>query len=255
MTVDEICNSFREIVGWPYESPGTNDKNGIDCSGAFVRAYNQYGLKIYHGSNRIERVYCHDCFDIGSVEQLKPGMPVFKYRNPDNSKYDLPDEYKKGSKYYNGDLRDYYHIGLVVSVNPFQIIHATTPKAKIDTALGNWKRTGYLNAVAYESEVEPMETLYQAKVATDGGNLRLRAEPSVASAMLAKMPNGATVDVLEECGNWAKVVYNNIAGYAFGKYLTKVVNNGEWGVFVPCESEEQAREIASLMGNVKVLRA
>ena len=81
LTAAFLIRKFNEIIGWPYASPGTNDENGIDCSGAFVRAYRAAGKNIYHGSNRIERVYCQDCFDLhGSDSGLKEGMAIFKYR-------------------------------------------------------------------------------------------------------------------------------------------------------------------------------
>ena len=53
LTAAFLIRKFNEIIGWPYVSPGTNDENGIDCSGAFVRAYRAAGKNIYHGSNRI----------------------------------------------------------------------------------------------------------------------------------------------------------------------------------------------------------
>ncbi len=80
MTVDYMKKRFAEIVGWPYVSPGTNDRNGIDCSGAFVRAYKMAGKSIYHGSNRIERVF-HPKFPLEYIqrpEKLTENLEAFR---------------------------------------------------------------------------------------------------------------------------------------------------------------------------------
>ena len=60
ISVPKLIQVFRSMLGWPYVTPGTSNAKGIDCSGAFVYAYRQFGERIYHGSNRIARVYCRD---------------------------------------------------------------------------------------------------------------------------------------------------------------------------------------------------
>ena len=71
--VNKLVEVFYTMLGWPYASPGTNGSAGIDCSGAFVYAYKQFGERIYHGSNRIVRVYCHDVRRVTSASQLRVG--------------------------------------------------------------------------------------------------------------------------------------------------------------------------------------
>ena len=58
MELDRMIADFEDMVGWPYASPGTGDERGIDCSGAFVRAYRLQGKSLYHGSNRMAREAC-----------------------------------------------------------------------------------------------------------------------------------------------------------------------------------------------------
>lgn len=216
ISVSEIVQSFWQIVGWPYKSPGTNNENGIDCSGAFVRAYEQYGYSIYHGTNRIIRVYCHDVFSIQNEGQLKPGMPVFK------SKTDLSDlkaEYKPGGRYYDPSLPyDYYHIGLVVSVNPLKIIHATTPSARVDMALGNFTYAGYLNAVDYAET--PVQTGDAKVIAPSGSTVNLRNSPSKSATVLYRVPIGSEVTVLsqEADGLWSRIQYT-ITGFMMSEFL------------------------------------
>ena len=46
--------------------------------GASVYAYKQFGERIYHGSNRIVRVYCHDVRRVTSASQLRVDMAIFE---------------------------------------------------------------------------------------------------------------------------------------------------------------------------------
>lgn len=233
LTVSFLIERFREIIGWPYASPGSNDKIGIDCSGAFVRAYRMAGLSIYHGSNRIERTYCHDCFDLnGKTSKLEPGMAVFKYREPGETYYALSDSYQSGGEHYDGDLRDYYHIGFVESVNPLKIIHATTPNAKRDTSIGKWRRAGYLDAVTdYGATTNEQPStneggsemaLYDAKVIGEGW-LNLRSAPRKGGTDIGDIPSGSVIQVLEETNaEWAKVFYEGQSGYVAREFLLRI---------------------------------
>lgn len=223
MTVAQIVSAFREIIGWPYASPGNNNQNGIDCSGAFVYAYRKYNLSIYHGSNRIIRVYCHDVQKISSVSQLTAGMAIFKSRT---NLSQLGADYKPGGKYYNSALPyDYYHIGLVASVNPLQIINATTPQARVDTVLSKWSDVGYLNAVSYDSAAPeptdpatPVETA--VTVAPSGNTVNLRKKPSKSGVVLVRVPLGQTVTVLDASdATWWKVKYKTTTGYMMQEFL------------------------------------
>ncbi len=204
LNVDKLVQSFREIVGWPYVTPGTNDKNGIDCSGAFVRAYKQQNASIYHGSNRIVRVHCDDSFKITSVDQLEPGMAVFKWRNDGGE----PSDYKPGGRYYDPNLTgNFYHIGLVVSINPFQIIHAGVPNASIDTSVSGksgtppWSWAGHLSAVEYSGSITPPITPPKdgeiwGTVTTVSGGLNMREQPSSNGAYMLSIPKGSRILLL-----------------------------------------------------------
>ena len=113
LDVKKLCASAEECLGWPYVSPGTNDSRGIDCSGLFVKCFRDQGTSIYHGSNTIYRKYCSEKGKLTSASQLRPGMAVFKWNA------NTPEKFNDG-------LGDFQHIGLVVSVNPLRIIHAST---------------------------------------------------------------------------------------------------------------------------------
>lgn len=291
MTVEYICARFDEIVGWPYASPGSNDERGIDCSGAFVRAYRMAGKSIYHGSNRIERVYCRDCFDLnGSTAGLARGMAAFKFRNPGETGYDdspLSKDYLPGGKYYNGDVRNYTHIGLVTGVNPLAITNATSPAARVDTKLGSgvtaWRRAGYLTAVIYGNsggeagdettggETEMSET---AKVvATSGSTVNLRESPSKSAKLVARVPLGSLVLVKSVSGEWANVYWDTgnkpYTGYMMTEFLEIQPQDEEdagggtdaggggtgasaYEVCIPCDTLEEAETLVRLLGRASV---
>lgn len=57
-------------------------------------------------------------------------------------------------------------------------------------------------------------------VTTDGGELNLRGAASTSSAVLTRIPNGSSVQVIESDGSWASVIYNGLSGYCSMQYLT-----------------------------------
>lgn len=59
-------------------------------------------------------------------------------------------------------------------------------------------------------------------VDTGGGELNLRGYATTSSAILAQIPNGTEVEVIESDGSWASVIYNGISGYCSMQYLSKV---------------------------------
>ena len=135
INIEKLISDFEDCLGWPYRTPGTNDERGIDCSGMFVRAFRLQGQRIYHGSNTIWRKHLREKGPIDSVRDLCPGMAVFKWK---------PDTPAK----FADDEGDFCHIGLVTSVTPLRIVHASTEgmKVKADQKIGKWKYWGVLAA-------------------------------------------------------------------------------------------------------------
>ncbi len=162
LNVQTLISSAMACLGWPYASPGSNDRSGIDCSGLFVRIFRDQGATIYHGSNTIYREYCGEKGSISSVAQLVPGMAVFKWKPETPSKF-------------HDDLGDFCHIGLVVSTSPLQIIHASSDAGcvTIDDSLGKWRYWGKLKNVDYggttmnQNHVYPDEPELMAQVAAE----------------------------------------------------------------------------------------
>lgn len=220
IAAEALARAFEEIIGWPYVSPGSNDANGIDCSGAFVRAYRKHGLSLYHGSNTIFRKHCTETGPIqGDGACLRVGMAVFKQRMDGGE----PDKYK-------GDGRgNMYHIGLVTGVHPLRIVHATPPVAKVDTALGPWAWYGRLAQVEYEDAVETGEEGHAMEqwarvISPDGNPVKLRPTPSTGKPYTAKVAPGIRVLVgrqgLSGGGSlWAEVVVEGREGYMQAQFL------------------------------------
>lgn len=209
LNVQKLIASAEACLGWPYVSPGSNNSQGIDCSGLFVKAFRDQGASIYHGSNTIYRKYCSEKGELTSIDQLIPGMAVFKW-NPNTP-----------SKFHDG-LGDFQHIGLVTSTNPLRIVHASSAAGCVttDTKLGKWAYWGWLKDVAKEGEEAPVNPTKTAIVKADSGstvNLRIRANTS--AALVERVPIGSTVEVLGTGSKWSKVKYGTKAGYMMTKFL------------------------------------
>ena len=58
------------------------------------------------------------------------------------------------------------------------------------------------------------------RVATGGGTLRLRSEPDAKASILARIPNGASLVLLDRGEEWCHVQYQNRIGYVMTRYLS-----------------------------------
>lgn len=59
-----------------------------------------------------------------------------------------------------------------------------------------------------------------AVVSTEGGRLNIRSRPSTSSAVIAQIPNGERLTVINSVGNWYLIEYNGIIGFVSGDYIT-----------------------------------
>lgn len=221
LDLNKMIDSAHECIGWPYESPGTNDKNGIDCSGMFVKMYRDQGAKIYHGSNTIFREYCSETGKITSAKDLQVGMAVFKCKPWT--------EADKGNKWYGTEPGNLSHIGFVTSVNPLEITHCTSPVAKTDSTIGKWAYWGKLKDVDYGGSPSPepgpdpeptpvTKTMYV--YAENGKPVNMRRKASKQAALVERVPVGASVIWQKDDGNgWAYVKYHGFVGWMMDCYL------------------------------------
>lgn len=206
-----------------YESGGNGSGGKCDCIGLIIGALGLAGFLWpgTHGSNWAARNAMSTFERIADAGKMFLGEIVYKAREPGESGYALPSRYEN-----SGDLRDYYHVGVVTGVDPLEITHCTSVEGGIkrDNALGNWRWGGKLKYVDYNEQEEPdMETPYQAIVTADNGKtVNLRAKPDIKSTIIARVTVGATVTVLDEMGEWDKVSHSGKTGYMMDKYLWPV---------------------------------
>lgn len=226
--VNDLLLAFQRMRDehWAYVA-GSASKGKVDCSGAFVWAYRQHGQKIYHGSNRIART---EVAGLLPVSQAQPGMAAFKLRAPDNSKYDLPSGYKPGGKYHNGDLSDYYHIGLV-GENGKVLNAQSTTTGFVESPIKSWDCVGYLNKVDYGGEAEVEENtnvLYVGIVSAQSGKtVNLRESATKSSTIVERVNIGTEVNVLEDLGEWLKVETADHQGYMMARYVVQQAEDAD----------------------------
>lgn len=216
--VNGLISLFRRMLDehWAYIW-GAARKGCVDCSGAFVYAYRQYNKSITHGSNAIARRYVVELLPISKAQ---PGMAAFKIRKPGDKYYALPAAYQKGGSGYNGDLSDYYHIGLVDDKG---VLNAQSEKNGFTrTALSRWACVGYLKAVDYERD-DPMETY----IVTADNGLPVRVRDNPGGATITRLKCGTRVEAGEvDSAGWREIRYDGQTGYMMAKFLVKEEETG-----------------------------
>lgn len=232
ITVEKFLQCVQENAArvTHYEKGGDGSGGGCDCIGLIIGALRLAGEKWTgtHGSNwaarnAIQGPWPHK---ITGENVLQPGDIVFKVREKNDSGYDLPDSYKD-----SGDSRDFYHVGVVMSVNPFTIMHCTSVEGGIkeDHSLGNWSHYAKLKGVTYPGQEGKDEVLYYARVyAANGQPVRIRPQPNTDRDEICKVPVNMVVAVLDDSINgWDKVEYTGIIGYMMSEFLVPLGSTGE----------------------------
>jgi len=231
-----FAQMYREH--WAYKW-GSAKRGEVDCSGAFVWAYKQFGASIYHGSNSIARLYVSGLFRPSGTypkgdgwERVKPGYAAFKWKAKDTAKY--PD-----------GRGDFYHIGLVAEDGAHVYEARGTKTGFTRSAVSAWQWFAPLADVAYGNPIPPpadagsppfpaswegqnvsegggtMEP-YNAVVTTSSGSLNMRSGPGLSYPVTFKLPKGTPVTVLIEYNTgWAFVDEDGTQGYVSLKYLTR----------------------------------
>ena len=242
MTYAEVVNKFLAMVAKikslnpKYRQPGDGSDGTCDCIGLVIGAIRRMGLKWtgIHGSNWAARKEFTELKHITSASQLQLGDVVLKAVEQGASGWDLPSRYRSGGKYYNGDTRDYYHAGVVTSVNPFNITHMSS-KMTVDTKLGKWNYGGKLRILvnAASGGVEPTPSpdtpttgSRAVVVAPTGSTVNFRKTPSLKGVLIARIPLGTTVEVVAPGEEWASIKYGNKTGYMMAKVLD-IIGDGK----------------------------
>ena len=222
-------------MGLKYRQPGDGSDGTCDCIGLIIGALRRSGIKWtgIHGSNYSARREMVSLNKIPSADALQLGDIVYKAYAPGNSNNTLPARYKPGGVYHNGDLNDYYHVGVVTSVNPLNITHMTSPTVKTDKKLGTWSYYGKLKKLQEgggsvtptpSPNPEPTPTPSSGKkakvVAPSGKYVKMRQQPSQKCSLYDEIPIGSIVTLEEPGESWAKISYGKRKNwYMMAKFL------------------------------------
>ena len=210
--VGYVLKNRARVTEYKLGHDGTGGQ--CDCIGLIVGAWRLAGKSWpwTHGSNYTARYLLADGIQKNAVLHL--GDLVFKGRQPGDSGYDLPTRYKSGT-----DLTDYYHIGVVTSVDPLVITHCTSVKGgiKIDTARGKWYYSGQFKHIEQGDD----ESVIRYITAANGAPVNLRQGPGTTYAIVTRIPVGTQVEELENKNDWTKIRLNEKLGWVMTKYLAE----------------------------------
>lgn len=261
MKAAEIIREFERMLaqGWAY-AWGSAMEGVVDCAGAFVWAYKQHGEKIYHGSNRIART---EVVQLLPPDKWEPGMAAFKARQPGENGYALPQGYHPGGGQYNGDMLDYYHIGLVDEGGGVLNAQSTATGFVRSGLEDGWDYVARLKKIIYPTREEGRGV---ATVKTaDGNPAKLRKDPSTKNPYIDKVPSGTAVEVLETAMSdgemWSKIRAGGVIGYMMSKYLETAEDKAEGKTQADAEAdgskapETNAETLREMLGELKAIRA
>ncbi|MGN0777819.1 MAG: SH3 domain-containing protein [Aristaeellaceae bacterium] len=205
--------------GPSYRLGGSGDDGTCDCIGLIMGALARCGVSWpgIHGSNWAARNAMDWLMQVSAADDLAVGDIVYKARKPGVSGYSLPSRYAG-----DPDRTDYYHVGVVRSVQPLEIVHCTSPGVVVDRKLGKWTYHGRLSMVQDEGSGETMEEAMEMTtvVASSGKSVNLRSKPEKGAALVERVPVGAQVEVLARGSGWCRVRYGRYEGYMMAEFLT-----------------------------------
>ena len=248
MTWTEVVNKFLEKVDVikslnpAYRQPGDGSDGTCDCIGLIIGAIRRMGLKWngIHGSNYAARKEFEELKPIRSVSDLELGDVVLKHHKKGEKGWTL-DKYPRylpGGKYYNGDLNDYYHAGVVTKVKPLNITHMSS-KMTVDTKLGKWSYHGKLNILIKAAGGTPSPTPTPTPghepstgsravvVSANGYPVKCRQYPSTSCRTWDKVPVGTEVEIVAPGEKWAQINCGRRKGWYMMAEFLDVIGDGK----------------------------
>lgn len=89
-------------------------------------------------------------------------------------------------------------------------------QAALATDLEEEQPSGENSALAFQ------DVIRYAEVATPKGTLNMRSKPQDEAKILKRLPKGSIVRILEDNGEWTKVLYEGISGYAKTSFIEEI---------------------------------
>ena len=223
MNRTEFLENVQKIAGSnpTYREGGSGKDGTCDCIGLIIGALGKkYDM---HSTNYFARSQMRTLDNLLDESQLHAGAVVYKSRR-DTSQ--LNARYQPGGRYYNGDLLDYYHVGVVTSIDPLEITHCTSSGSvngiAYDDSIKAWSQFGDLLDVEMIEEEKTHMASYTATVtARNGSTVRMRSRPDDGAPTVTKVPIGQTVQVLEAAAGWAKIDWNGQRGYMMQEFVQR----------------------------------
>ena len=241
-----------------YRTGGDGSDGTCDCIGMVRGALKREGVENVTGMNGTNYAARHTILDlqkIKNVDQLRVGDVVLKVRDKDDASMRLPDQYRKGGNDYSQKWGEtnFTHIGTVTDLNPLTITHMTSPTAKIDIGLGNWKYFGRLPWVDYDSLPAEDENMSETRewatvVAEKGSTVKMRAKPSTLCRLYWEVPVGAQVVLMSKSDTWSEIIYAGQSGYMMTKFLREGEAVPLYSVITKNLTKEQAEELVRTYG-------
>lgn len=214
--IESVLALAKTITGY---QKGRSGEGGLcDCIGLIIGALKKMGISWggTHGSNYAARYKCGELEKITSASSLSVDDIVFKMHKPTDSGYDA--DTIRGRYKNHPDQNDYYHVGVVVSVSPLDIIHCSTGGIKHDIKLGNWTVKTTLNCLK-ERNIDDMARSYFVHGGVLTSPIHMRKSPSTSSPILKDIPQDSIVDFLSENDGWAKLIYDGITGFVKNEFV------------------------------------
>ena len=224
ITLDKFLRGVGEIIDSKpvYKSGGDGRAGECDCIGLIIGAIRLAGGEWNgtHGSNYAAR---NEMQTLESPPRLEAGEAVYKYHEPGRAGWNLPAAYAN-----HPDQNDYYHVGVVMSVNPLRIAHCTSWSGgsgiKIDTVIGKWRRGGRLKKVGYVDAPEPPQEGVDKVIGYINlpatSNVFHRISPSNGSQWYGRINGGEAVEIVSDSGEWTRIRYGGRDGYVMSKFIT-----------------------------------
>lgn len=249
MSVDreQFLAKVEEIAAEePYYRTGGSGTDGTcDCIGIIIGAIRRAGgqWRGLHGCNYAARSEMKNLERITGTGDLIVGEVVYRAYEPGQGGYNLPERYEPGGSDYTGDVRDYFHIGVVESVYPLRIRHMTKPKPKMDTSIDRWDYHGKLKKIGYNGEGKIMQN-----VTISGGNpdlpVNFREGPSRDAKIIGEIPQGSTAVLLDGGDTWNRIQWNGKNGYVMSAFVHPESDGGDGEMITVSRAElEQAYNI------------
>lgn len=245
----EFVERVRQIADSnpTYRTGGSGKDGTCDCIGLIMGALGgKYDL---HSSNYFARYQMRMLDSLVDESQLHIGSIVYKSRRDTAN---LNERYQAGGRYDNGDLLDYYHVGVVTAIEPVEITHCTSSGnidgIAYDTSIKPWSHFGDLLDVTLDEGNEVGGMLYTV-TSVNGKPVNLRMRPDKSSLKIGEIPVGEDVTVTEEADGWCKIRWNGLSGYMMREFLLSDDDLPFTDVVVPFEEEVLAKlnEILSLL--------